>query len=85
LLKIVKYLEYLANVYSSIAPGNVVPTVYVCRDSRVVSQIPLRRIVADLLATSYFFRFCNVFRSVHTVLCWVHVCCIFIKPFLMSR
>jgi len=30
-----------------------------------------------------FFRFCNVFRSFHTVLCWVHVCCIFIKPFLI--
>jgi len=25
----------------------------------------------------------NVFRSFHTVLCWVHVCCIFIKPFLI--
>ena len=32
----------------------------------------------------FYFRFCNVFCSCHTVLCWVHVCCIFIKPFLIS-
>jgi len=32
-----------------------------------------------------FFTFCNVFRSFHTVLCRVHVCCIFIKPFLILR
>ena len=54
----------------------------------MVILLPLVGVVFHNIYTLYrfldFFRFCNVFRSFHTVLGWVHVCCIFIKPFLIS-
>jgi len=85
---ITSYLPTPSITTSYVNEGTHSHTVYIiCLDFLLLTDVCSNIFKSCLWYMNYrfldFFRFCNVFCSCHTVLCWVYVCCIFMKPFLI--